>query len=244
MRYDFNQIAELYDVSRCAEEKIIDFIVEEGELKRDSRVLEIGCGTGNYTSLMKGRVEEVWGIDVSEGMLQQARGKCQGGRFIIDDAEQLKKMEDGYFKCVYMVDVIHHIKDMEAMFRNIKRVLEPGGCVFIFSDSHDHIKNRLTTKYFPETLEAELKRYPDIIDIIERMRESGINVMDRGVLGLGTDYDFGDTLLSIARNKTYSMFSLISEDALQIGIKNLMEDMKKEKIIYNKRAPYVAGKKI
>lgn len=58
-----------------------------------------------------------------------------------------------------MVDVIHHIKDIDTMFQSIKRVLRENGLVIIFSGNHEHIRNRFTTKYFPKTLEGELKRY-------------------------------------------------------------------------------------
>ncbi len=53
--------------------------VKRLELKRGSRVLEVGCGTGrNLSSLLEviGAEGQVYGVDLSEGMLAEAQELC------------------------------------------------------------------------------------------------------------------------------------------------------------------------
>jgi SAM-dependent methyltransferase len=161
----------------------------------------------------------------------------------LGDAVLLKEIPEGKFDLVYMVDVIHHIKDIETMFRNISRVLKHNGAAAIFSDSHEHIRNRLTTKYFPETLAAELKRYPDTDDIKEALSKNGFREISDGNIQLGEVPDYGDRLIEIASKKGYSMFGLIPEEAIKAGIERIKADMQKQQIIYHQRAPYILARK-
>src|ERR687884_2265185 len=50
------------------------------ELKRGSRVLEVGCGTGRNLALLLeavGAEGKVYGVDLSEGMLTEAKELCR-----------------------------------------------------------------------------------------------------------------------------------------------------------------------
>jgi ubiquinone/menaquinone biosynthesis C-methylase UbiE len=242
MSYDYNEIAKIYDDVRESDFKTVEFIIKTANIKDSSRILEIGCGTGNNLKLIKKLTKaELWGIDSSKGMLEKAKEKCEDAIFIEDDAVQLSKIEDGLFDVVYMVDVIHHIKDIDTMFQNIKRILKPNCPVIIFSDSHEHIKNRLTTKYFPETLEPELKRYQDTPEIVQSLSMTGFKKVESGIIESGIDDAFGPKLIELAEKKGYSMFGLISEEAIENGINRIKTDLLKQPIIYKQRAPYIIG---
>jgi len=242
MAYDYNEIAKIYDDVREAEFEVVKFLIEKGQINESSSVLEIGCGTANYLKLIYEFTKaDIWGLDQSQGMLDKAKGKCNNGKFVQDDAVELSKISDESFDLVYMVDVIHHIKDIDKMFKNVKRVLRDRGKIIILSDNHDHIKNRLTTKYFPETLEGELKRYQDTPEIIESLSKEGFKQINSGVLEIGSDYSYGPRLIEIASKKGYSMFGLISEAEIAEGIERIKEDMLREPIVYHQRAPYVMG---
>jgi ubiquinone/menaquinone biosynthesis C-methylase UbiE len=245
MSYDYNKISKLYDDVREADLKTVEFLISTAQLHENSRVLEIGCGTGNYLRLVQILTKaELWGIDSSQGMLSKAREKSEGAILIEGDAVELSEIPDSYFDLVYMVDVIHHIQNIYRMFQNIKRVLKKNGRVVVFSDNYQHIRNRLTTKYFPETLEAELKRYQDTPELIQSLSSCGFLQIQEGIIEIGDDSTIGPRLIEIAAKKGYSMFGLISEEAIKTGIERIQVDMKKGvSIIYHQRAPYVAAVK-
>jgi ubiquinone/menaquinone biosynthesis C-methylase UbiE len=242
MAYDYNEISNLYDDVREADLKTVEYIIDCGKVHSGSRVLEIGCGTGNYLRLIEELTgAEVWGMDRSYGMLEKAGEKCKKAVLVEDDAVELSKINSSYFDLVFMVDVIHHIPDIDSMFANINRVLKPGGIVMIFSDSHEHIRKRLTTKYFPETLEGELGRYQDIPEIKEKLSQKGFGDISNGTVEIGTDFSYGPRLIEIASKKGYSMFGAISDEAIEQGIERIKADMEHQPIVYHQEAPYVTA---
>lgn len=241
---NYNEISKIYDSVREGDMVTINRIIEEGKIDSNSKVLEIGCGTGNYTELIsKATNATVYGIDQSQGMLEKARTKNTDINYINGDAVHLDCFDKNKFDVIYMIDVIHHIQDIDTMFKNIFRVLKNDGSLFIFTDTHDHIRNRLTSKYFPETLEVELNRYQSSEEIISFLSKNNFTGIKSDTLTLGVDEYFGQRLVNIATKKGYSMFNLISPNAIEAGIQRLQHDMKFQKIIYHRNAPYIFGKK-
>lgn len=106
-----------------------------GRMDRDSSVLEIGCGTGEFSRRVAGNVRELRATDLSPELLRRAEGRvrkaCPGARvvFEIQDAMQLK-LESDSFDAAFGCSVLHHINPLQAL-AEIRRVLKPGGwCVF------------------------------------------------------------------------------------------------------------------
>ena len=50
----------------------VEFLVEELDLAPDSRILDVGCGTGRHTVALAKRGYRVTGLDISTGMLAEA----------------------------------------------------------------------------------------------------------------------------------------------------------------------------
>ena len=243
-KINYNETCKIYDLVREGDMVTINRIIEEGEIHCNSRVLEIGCGTGNYAVAIANLTEaQVYGMDQSEGMLQKAAAKGSNVRFAKGDAVTLEGFEDNYFDVIYMVDVIHHIKDINTMLKNIYRVLRKEGTVFLFTDSYENIKNRLTTKYFPETLEVELNRYQSTEEIFKAMEVNGLHSIRADNLNVGCDEEAGEKLIKIAEKQGYSMFNLISQEAIDSGIERLKEDLKKGKVENQGKAAYIAANK-
>ena len=117
------------------------------------RMLEIGAGTGFFTLnlLQAGLAESAVVTDISQGMVDVA---VRNGRALgLDvtgqaaDAEALP-FGDGEFDLVIGHAVLHHIPDLDLAFREILRVLRPGGR-FVFcgepTQRGDLIARRLST---------------------------------------------------------------------------------------------------
>lgn len=100
-----------------------------GVTKKD-RVLDVGCGTGNYTRHFADIAEDglVVGFDASATMLAQASSGDQRGNtvYVRGDACSLP-FADGEFDVVSSVGVLHMMDDWASALDELVRMLAPGG---------------------------------------------------------------------------------------------------------------------
>jgi SAM-dependent methyltransferase len=100
-------------------------------LRADSRVLDLGCGSGWATRLMAGSAKRVRvvGIDISDEMIAQARAASTAYpnvEFHVGSAEHLP-FADGEFTHAFSMESIYYYGDMAAALSEVHRVLSPGG---------------------------------------------------------------------------------------------------------------------
>ncbi len=114
------------------------------------RALELGCGTGFFLlNLMQGGVAERGSVtDLSPGMVQVALRNAARLSLQVDgrvaDAERIP-YEDDTFDLVVGHAVLHHIPDIAETFREVLRVLKPGGR-FVFAGEPTKIGDRYARK--------------------------------------------------------------------------------------------------
>ena len=117
-----------------------DFIQAAG-IKPGMRVLEIGCGSGAYTTHVAravGPAGAVEALDIQPAMLAQLEKKLTRPEFEdIDnvtlhqgDAYQLP-FDEGEMDLVYLITVLPEIPDQGKALREIFRVLKPGGLLAV-----------------------------------------------------------------------------------------------------------------
>lgn len=91
-------------------------------------VAELCCGRGEAFSLLFDRINHGIGLDISLKMLNAARKNLPEDRFQFVQGDATKvPLKDGGFDTIFMVGGIHHINDRLALFREIHRILKPGG---------------------------------------------------------------------------------------------------------------------
>jgi len=93
------------------------------------RILDIGCGTGLMTQDLV-RHNEVWGVDVSAGLLARASEK---GLFTVQASALSLPFRDNRFDLVVCMGVVPYYVDPEKIFFHIARVTRPGGRVVVTS---------------------------------------------------------------------------------------------------------------
>lgn len=97
-------------------------------------VAELCCGHGEALKLSGLAFERYVGIDVSEKMLESgltAAGDCQA-LFVQGDATRVP-LKDASVDTVLMLGGVHHVPDRAALFREVRRILRPGGR-FVFRE--------------------------------------------------------------------------------------------------------------
>jgi ubiquinone/menaquinone biosynthesis C-methylase UbiE len=189
----------------------------------DSRLLEVGCGTGNYSlALVEHSGAAVIGIDPSLPMLERARQRAGWADFRQGCAERLG-LADETIELVFSVDVIHHVVDRAAYFAEAYRVLRPGGLLCTVTDSERMIyRRRPLSSHFPATVPHELRRYPPIPRLHHEMSEAGfVELIEQSV-----ELHYPLTDAQAYRERAYSSLHLIDEADFQRGLARLEEELK------------------
>ena len=123
----------------------VDRVVAGLDLK-DKRVLDIGCGSGGIALhlIEKHGAGHVTGFDVEGPVIAAARNRATQRRLssradFVHGAPGPLPFADASFDVVFSKDALLHVPDKDALFREIFRVLKPGG-VFAATNwmiSHD-----------------------------------------------------------------------------------------------------------
>ena len=107
-----------------------------GKPVKELKLLDVGCGTGNYLDLLKQKVGECHGLEFNEGMLSQSMAKHDGdSRVTLREGSVLEMgcFADQEFDFVIMTQVLHHLTPdthMQAL-NEISRVLRTKGAFWI-----------------------------------------------------------------------------------------------------------------
>jgi SAM-dependent methyltransferase len=110
----------------------------------DLRILDIGCGTGQFaaTALHHLPNAQVWGLDLSGGMLGHAVSRMPelDGRLhlVQGDSERLP-FSDNFFDAVTCSHSFHHYPHQERVLAEMHRVLRPDGRLLLIDGDRDRL---------------------------------------------------------------------------------------------------------
>lgn len=121
--------------------------------KRDIQLLDVGTGEGKALVEGKQRGWDVTGIDIVDNRIDYAKD-C-GIKFIC--AKFLEyELPDNSFDFVYFDSVLEHVLDPAAYLIKIKKVLRPGGIVYIGVPNEDSLFNSIRRLVFNLTGRKQL----------------------------------------------------------------------------------------
>jgi len=105
----------------------------------DVRVLDVGCGIGNYHPQLVPAVGSVTGIDVSQACIETARSRNPAVTYDVYDGDRLP-YGDGAFSVAYCVCVVHHVPpaSWQKFAGELARVVRPGGMVVVYEHNPWH----------------------------------------------------------------------------------------------------------
>lgn len=146
----YSQISRLYDFSEgFFEKKYIQMGLERLSVKKGDVVLEIGVGTGKSViefAKLVGDSGKVYGVDISEGMLDVTRMKLKK-QGLLERVELLNKdavslsFKDNFFDKIFMSFTLElfDTPDIPKVLSECFRVLKKGGRIVIVSLSKKNI---------------------------------------------------------------------------------------------------------
>ena len=128
-KIDYNKIAQNYSKYRGSDLGVLRNIFEKSRIDSNSKILEVGCGTGNYISKIYDSIScECYGVDYSEDNIAygQSRGLniYHGGIEILED---LNKKAD----LIILSHVFEHFTDLRKELERIRNLLTADGYLYI-----------------------------------------------------------------------------------------------------------------
>ncbi len=116
-------------------------IIARSGIRKGMKVLEVGCGSGAYTTYVAravGPEGTVYALDIQPGMLEQLKKKLarpenadiRNVRPVEASAYDIP-LEDGSLDLAYTIAVLQEIPDRAKALAEIRRVLKPGGIMAV-----------------------------------------------------------------------------------------------------------------
>ncbi|QAY96065.1 SAM-dependent methyltransferase [Methylovirgula ligni] len=111
-------------------EKLHALLAKTG--RRFANGLDLGCGTGLSSPLLRPMVRRLTGVDLSRRMLEKADARRLYDDLVEAEAGDFLDQADEKFDLVVAADVVIYFGDLAPLFARIARVMEPGG-LFAFN---------------------------------------------------------------------------------------------------------------
>ena len=136
-------ISIVYDTKRTPKtdypNQLVKYLNKKFEFKEKSRLLEIGCGRGDFLTAFQNENFDCVGIDRERSSIEMSHHlkifKC-------DISKDRFPFDDNLIDIVYHKSVIEHLYDPIHLMQETYRVLKPGGKLIILTpDWHTQMKN-------------------------------------------------------------------------------------------------------
>ncbi len=223
MTIDYDKFAARYARNRQVNDAVLTDLFATSRITNAARVLEVGCGTGNYIAAIAERVGcQCWAVEPSDNMRAAAQQKTRGHVTLVTAVAEEMAFPENFFDLIFSVDVIHHLSNRTAHFAHAQAQLRPSGYFCIVTDSEEIIRTREPlSRYFPETVEVELQRYPQVPLLKEELRDAGFTEIADRITEL--PYQVRD--IRPYTEKVFSALHLISGDSFARGIARMQTDL-------------------
>ncbi len=210
MRRHFDQSASEYDGVAVVQREVGRRLFERLDLIRltPQRVLDLGCGTGLLSEQLGKRFRdaELVSLDISAAMLRQARrrkGWFRSQRFVCADAQRLP-LASASVDMIFSNLTFQWCNDLEAAFKECRRVLRPGG-VLLYSTLGPDTLHELRKSWRAADEYNHVNAFYDMHDIGDTMVRAGL----------------AEPVMDVERlTVTYPTVAKLMEDLKKLGARN------------------------
>lgn len=178
-------MARSYDQTRApiGVDIVLDFLGRNPIALRHQRLLDAGCGTGNYTLALSSELGHISAADANPKMLDCARSKLDGADNTEFHHAQLQALpfDAESFDGVIINQVLHHLDDGSdpsyptcgKAFGEFTRVMKPGAVLVVNTCSHEQLRRGFWPyALIPEACERMCGRHipiPQLIDTLDKL---------------------------------------------------------------------------
>ncbi len=246
----YNSIGKAYDTTRSADPRVLKALLKHLACSKDQSVLDVGCGSGNYTIAIHDQGFNIQGLDVSEEMLSHARKKAPKIEWNVSDAHTLP-FPKAVLNRVVSVLATHHMKNLDQVLGEIFRILKPGGRFVLFTSSPEQMQTWWLNHYVPGVVELTASSMLSFGQLALKLGRIGFKNVAREAYWVDKDTRDGfiqggqwrpEQFLDPMVRAGISSFALYSDqEALARGLEKLKADIDSgeiEKVIGRHMAAY------
>ena len=106
-------------------------------LGRVERALDLGCGDGRLSAELDAR--ELVCADVSAVALERARRRLAAARLLQLEPDAPLPLSDSEFDLVLCAETVEHVRDLQLLLSELRRVLRPGGRLALTTPAHGRL---------------------------------------------------------------------------------------------------------
>ena len=224
---NYDTLAEVYDrrYEQSDYSPVLQLLL--GFARGGKRLLEIGCGTGQWLSELAKAGYDIVGLDPSQNMLRTAMEKSRQLMLIQGRAESIP-FGTGTIDRLFCVNAFHHFCQKERFMTEARRVLRNGGGILIIGlDPHTGLDHWWIYDYFPQVIDIDKQRYPSAISLRGSMQENGfINCRTIEALHMPIKLSARSALQSGRLEKTTtSQLTVLTDEEYNAGLSRLIKDI-------------------
>ena len=115
--------------------KLADYLIKRFGIRQGSKILDMGCGRGDFSEAFSSAGMHVSAVDFSDSITENFKDiefqKC-------DFTKDKLPYEDSIFEVIFSKSVVEHLYYPEILFSEAMRVLKPGGLIITMCPAWDH----------------------------------------------------------------------------------------------------------
>lgn len=176
MKEFFNKKALTWDDESKADKNKIEKILKVSELEKNSKILDIACGTGVLEEfLLEFNPKSILAIDIAENMIMKAKEKYSDKRITFKN-EDLFNIKNEKFDYVIIYNAFPHFLEPEKMIGHVYDILDEKGKFVIchgmgrrdLNGHHKRVASEISLGLKPANENVELlKNYFEIKEVID-----------------------------------------------------------------------------
>jgi ubiquinone/menaquinone biosynthesis C-methylase UbiE len=170
----YDRIGVGYDTTRQADPYLLSRLIHHLRPNHNGRYLDLGSGTGNYTIAMHRAGVEIFGLELSQTMLERAKRKAPAIAWLNAHAEKIP-FAPAIFDGATCTFVHHHLSDPLASFKEIHRVLKAGARFVVLNGTAEQMRRYWLIEYFPRAMEKATAPY-ERFETVEVLKGAGFRV--------------------------------------------------------------------
>lgn len=232
---DYKQLAERFASTHTVNYHIFFELITYFPPKSKIKVLDFGCGSGNYIKAMCTYTNyNIYGVEPCEEMITYARK--QNPNIPIKTGNHLSiPYPDNFFEYVYMTNVVHQIPNISDMYKEIYRVLKPNGILCICTENRCQLLSKYWIKYFPSIIIKDLQRFPSISKLKKSANKQNFTTTKITFVGEKKWCYITKFLLLQILKRSMSVLNLISDKEYEAGTQKILRAYRKGKVQFSNR---------